>query len=80
MMVRPTLFGFKLEKTEEELTSQGGLSLLAEYNHGLGLKNLVDRHLPVAGSNRYHLPSVFAGKLVLTLQGIFPLRSWLLCY
>jgi len=67
-MIRQTLFGFKLEKTEEELTAQGGLSLLAEYNHGMGLKKLVDRYLPVAGSNRGYAPSVFADTLVLMLQ------------
>ena len=68
-MIRQTIFGFKLEKTEEELTAQGGLSLLAEYNHGMGLKKLVDRYLPVAGSNRGYAPSVFADTLVLMLQG-----------
>lgn len=67
-MIRQTLFGFKLEKTEEELTAQGGLSLLAEYNHGMGLKKLADRYLPVAGSNRGYAPSVFADTLVLMLQ------------
>jgi len=68
-MIRQSIFGFKLEKTEEELTAQGGLSLLAEYNHGMGLKKLVDLHLPVAGSNRGYSPSVFADTLVLMLQG-----------
>ena len=68
-MIRQTVFGFKLEKTEEELTGQGGMSLLAEYNHGMGLKKLVDRYLPVAGSNRGYAPSVFADTLVLMLQG-----------
>jgi hypothetical protein len=37
MMVRQTVLGFKLERTEETLTAHGGLALLAEFNHGLGL-------------------------------------------
>lgn len=68
-MVQQTIFGFKLEKTEEELTAQGGLALLAEYNHGMGLKKLVDRYLPEAGSNRGYAPSAFVDSLVLMLQG-----------
>ena len=42
-MVRQTVFGFKLERTEEPLTAHGGLALVAEFNHGLGLCGLVDR-------------------------------------
>ena len=36
-MVRQTVFGFKLERTEEALTAHGWLALLAEFHHGLGL-------------------------------------------
>jgi hypothetical protein len=43
-MVRHTVFGFKLERTEESMTAHGGLALLAEFNHGLGLCALVDRY------------------------------------
>lgn len=68
-MIRQTVFGFKLERTEEELTAHGGLALMAEYSHGLGLKALVDRHLPGPGSNRGYAPSVFVDSLVLMLQG-----------
>jgi len=68
-MIRQTVFPFKLEKTTEQLTAQGGLSLLAEYNHGLGLRKLADRYLPGAGSNRGYAPSVFVDTLILMLQG-----------
>jgi hypothetical protein len=37
MMVRHTVLGFKLEHTEESMTAHGGLALLAECTHGLGL-------------------------------------------
>lgn len=32
-MIRQTVLGFKLEKTEEALTAHGGLALMAEFNH-----------------------------------------------
>lgn len=68
MMIRQTVFGFKIEKTDEELTAHGGLALLAEYNHGIGLRALSDRHLPGPGSNRGYVPSAFVDSLVLMLQ------------
>jgi hypothetical protein len=67
-MVRQTVFGFKLERTEEPLTAHGGLALVAEFNHGLGLCGLVDRYLPRPGSNRGYAPSVFVDRLILMLQ------------
>jgi Transposase DDE domain group 1 len=67
-MIRQTVFGFKIEKTEETLTAHGGLALLAEYNHGMGLRELTDRHLPGPGSNRGYAASSFADSLVLLLQ------------
>ena len=67
-MVRQTVFGFKLERTEETLTAHGGLALLAEFNHGLGLRGLTDRYLPGPGSNRGYAPSVFVDRLILMLQ------------
>ena len=41
-MVRQTVLPFKLERTDETLTAHGGLALLAEFNHSLGLCALVD--------------------------------------
>lgn len=67
-MVRQTVFGFKLERTAETLTAHGGLALLAEFNHGLGVCGLADRHLPGPGSNRGYAPSVFVDRLILMLQ------------
>jgi hypothetical protein len=68
-MIRQTVLGFKLERTEEALTSRGGLVLMAEYNHKLGLRALVNEFLPKTGSNRGYEPSVFVESLVLMLQG-----------
>jgi hypothetical protein len=67
-MIRQTVFGFKIEKTDEELTAHGGLALLAEYNHGIGLRELTDRYLPGPGSNRGYAASAFVDSLVLLLQ------------
>ena len=68
-MIRQAVLDFKIESTEEELTAHGGLALLAEYNHGLGLRQLSDRYLPAPGSNRGYAPSAFVESLVLLLQG-----------
>ena len=67
-MVRQTVLPFKLERTDETLTAHGGLALLAEFNHGLGVCGLVDRYLPGPGSNRGYAPSVFVDRLILMLQ------------
>jgi hypothetical protein len=67
-MIRQTVFGFKIEKTGEELTAHGGLALLAEYNHGMGLRDISDRYLPGPGSNRGYAASAFVDSLVLLLQ------------
>jgi Transposase DDE domain group 1 len=68
-MVQQTVFGFKIETTKERLTAHGGLALMAEFNHGIGLRDLTDQYLPGPGSNRGFEPSVIVDSLVLILQG-----------
>ena len=68
-MIQETIFPFKLGLTKEVLTARSGLALFAEYNHGIGLRELVDKHLPQPGSNRGFKPSVFVNSMVLMLQG-----------
>jgi hypothetical protein len=68
-MIQQTIFPFKLEITKERLTARGGLALMAEFNHGIGLRELTDRYLPSPGSNRGFNPSVFVDALVLMLEG-----------
>ena len=68
-MIQETIFPFKIEVTKERLTAYGGLALMAEFNHGIGLRELTDRYLPVAGSNRGFDPSVMVDTVVLMLQG-----------
>ncbi len=67
-MKQETIFPFKLGLTKEVLTARSGLALFAEYNHGIGLRELVDKHLPQPGSNRGFKPSVFVNSMVLMLQ------------
>ncbi len=68
-MIQQTIFPFKLEITREKLTARSGLALMAEFNHGIGLRELTDKYLPPPGSNRGFNPSVFVDTLVLMLQG-----------
>jgi hypothetical protein len=69
VMIQQTVFPFKIETTKERLTGHGGLALMAEFNHGIGLRELTDRYLPPQGSNRGFDPSVIVESLVLMLQG-----------
>ena len=42
---------------------------MAEFNHGIGLRELTDQHLPGPGSNRGFDPSEMVDSVVLMLQG-----------
>ena len=68
-MIQQTIFPFKMGATKEELTAHGGLALMAEFNHGIGLRELTDKYMPAPGSNRGFKPSVYVDSLVLMLQG-----------
>jgi len=67
-MVRHTVFGFTLKRTEEPVTAHGGVAVLAECNHGLGVCGLADRYRPGPGSTRGDAPSVFVDRLRVMLQ------------
>jgi len=69
VMIQQTIFPFKIETTRERLTAHGGLALMAEFNHGIGLRGLVDQYLPAPGSNRGFDPSEIVDAVVLMLQG-----------
>ena len=36
-MMQQTIFPFRIETTKERLTAHGGLALMAEFDHGIGL-------------------------------------------
>ena len=42
-MIQQKIFPFKLEMTEDKLTSKAGLSIFAEYNRAMGLTELADK-------------------------------------
>jgi hypothetical protein len=69
VMIQQTVLPFKIEMTKERLTAHGGLALVGEFNHGIGLRELTDQYLPAPGSNRGFNPSVMVDSLVLMLQG-----------
>jgi len=69
MIIQQTVFPFKIETTRERLTAHGGLALMAEFNHGIGLRELTDQYLPAPGSNRGFDASVIVDALVLMLEG-----------
>ncbi|MGD0918251.1 MAG: hypothetical protein ABSB22_17505 [Thermodesulfobacteriota bacterium] len=68
-MIQQTTFPFKIKTTKERLTAHGGLALMGEFNHGIGLRELTERYLPSPGSNRGFAPSVIVDSLVLMSQG-----------
>jgi hypothetical protein len=68
-MIQQTIFPFKIKATKERLTAHGGLALMAEFNHGIGLRELTDQYLPGPGSNRGFDPSEIVDTVVLMLQG-----------
>ena len=68
-MIQQTVFPFKIKTTKERLTAHGGLALMAEFNHGIGLRELTDQYLPGPGSNRGFDPSEIVDAVVLMLQG-----------
>jgi hypothetical protein len=59
----------KIRTTKERLTAHGGLALMAEFNHGIGLRELTDRSLPGPGGHRGFGPSEVVDTVVLMLQG-----------
>src|SRR4030043_2113117 len=68
-MIQQTIFSFKIETTKERLTAHGGLALMAEFNHGIGLRELTDQYLPGPGSNRGFEASEVVDAVVLRVQG-----------
>jgi hypothetical protein len=68
-MLRQTVLPFKLEKTEDTITSHAGLALLGEFCVGLGLLDLIDECLPGPGSGAGFKASEYVFPVVLMLNG-----------
>lgn len=68
-MIRQTVLPFKLERTEEKVTARSGLALYAEFMRGIGLEELVGRHMPRAGSGRGFKANSYVEPLSMMLYG-----------
>jgi hypothetical protein len=68
-MIDQTVLPFKLEETKDLITSHAGLVLVGEFVHGLGLPELLDKHLPLPGSGAGYAASEYVFPLILMLNG-----------
>ena len=69
IMIRETILPFKLETTEQKITSHTGLALVAEAAVAVGLPNAFDGEFPAPGSNRGYTPWQFGRACILMLSG-----------
>jgi hypothetical protein len=60
---------FQLERTDDEITSHAGLTMISEAYKILGIKDLVRKMLPRPGSNRGIAPEVYIESLILLQCG-----------
>ena len=68
-MIKQTVLPFKLEMTNDLITSHAGLGLLGEFAVGLGLIKAADRYLPGPGSGAGYLASEHIFPIILMLNG-----------
>jgi hypothetical protein len=68
-MIQQTVLPFKLEMTNDLITSHAGLALLGEFAFGLGLPKMVNRELPSPGSGSGYRASEHVFPLILMLNG-----------
>ena len=68
-MVRQHVLPFKLEATDDTITSQAGLVLFGEFLQSLGLKEKIDRAFGPPGSGAGYPASSYVLPLLLMLQG-----------
>lgn len=51
-MIKQTQLNFKLGVTEDEITPRAGLAVYSEFLRGFGVKDLIEKYMPLPGSNR----------------------------
>lgn len=69
MMIKQTQLSFKLGVTNEEITPRAGLSVYTEFLRGFGIKDLIDKHMPLPESNRGYRAWQYIEPLMLMLYG-----------
>jgi len=68
-MIHQELFPFKLERTDEAVTSRSGLALFSGFMEALGVREQIERYLPKPGSGRGYGAWEYAKPLALMLYG-----------
>jgi hypothetical protein len=68
-MIKQTVLPFKLEKTNDLITSHAGLALFGEFAVGLGILEAVNRYLPGPGSGAGYKNSEYVFPLTMMLNG-----------
>ena len=68
-MVRQTVLPFKLESTDDTITSQAGLVVFGEFLHSLNLAKEIDRAFGKPGSGAGYRASSYVLPLLLMLEG-----------
>lgn len=68
-MIKQTQLNFKLGITDDEITPRSGLSVYSEFLRGFGIKELIDRHMPLPGSNRGYKAWQYIEPLLLMMYG-----------
>lgn len=68
-MIKQTQLSFKLGMTEDEITPRAGLSVYSEFLRGFGIKDLIDKQMPIPGSNRGYKAWNYIEPLMLMLYG-----------
>ena len=68
-MIKQTQLSFKLGITKEEITPRSGLSVYAEFLRGFGIKELIDTHMPLPGSNRGYQAWQYIEPIMMMLYG-----------
>jgi hypothetical protein len=74
-MLKQTVLPFKLEMTNDLITSHVGLVLLGEFAVGLGLNKALGRYLPGPGSGVGYLANEHVFPLILMLKNELPRRK-----
>lgn len=68
-MIKQTQLRFELGMTKEEITPRSGLSVYAEFLRGFGVKELIDNHMPLPGSNRGYRAYQYIEPIMMMLYG-----------
>ncbi len=68
-MIKQTQLRFKLGITDDEITPRAGLSVYAEFLRGFGIKDLIERDMPRAGSNRGYRAWQYIEPIMMMLYG-----------